>query len=56
MRYDEQKQGIGYLKQTFEEELGVKIKTFASPFINGDTVGVLKELGFTCIWGYNWNC
>lgn len=55
MPYEQQKQGISFLKEQFEAVTGQRIKTFACPFINGDTIRVLTELGFEVIWGYNWN-
>ena len=55
MPYQKQKTCISYLKKAYENVLGRPVTTFAAPFINGDTVRVLKEEGFTCVWGYNWN-
>lgn len=51
----EQRQGIGYLKSAFEAVLERPVTTFASPYVNGETVKILTELGFTCLWSYNWN-
>lgn len=55
MPYAEQRQGIAYLKGEYERILGRKVGVFACPFVNGDTVRVLRELDFTVLWAHNWN-
>lgn len=55
MNASDQKKAITYLKQKYEEVLGTEVVTFASPFFNNDTIKILKELDFACIWGTNWN-
>jgi len=55
MAYEKQRDCISHLKKRYEDELGMPVTTFASPFINNDTIRVFKEVGITCSWAYNWN-
>ncbi len=55
MNYDDQKKAITYLKKRFEEVLGTDVVTFASPFYNADTMKILKDLNFECLWGNCWD-
>lgn len=55
MNYEDQKKAITYLQKVFEDKLGRKVTTFATPFHNQDTIKIISDLGFTCLWGNNWN-
>jgi hypothetical protein len=55
LSYDDQMTALSYLKQRYDEILGQNTRALAVPWINGDTIKVMKELGMDVSWGYCWN-
>ena len=55
MSRDEQYRGISYLKREYERILGRSVNILACPFVNGNTIEVMRELNFRVLWAHNWN-
>jgi hypothetical protein len=55
MPYEQQKVALSYLKKRYDEILGQNTRTLASPWNNGTTIRVMKEIGLEIAQGYCWD-
>ncbi|MCL2815211.1 MAG: hypothetical protein FWD23_11485 [Oscillospiraceae bacterium] len=55
MEPEKQKKYIAAVKDSFEKELGMPVKTFATPFINAGTIRAYREIGIESVWAHNWD-
>ena len=45
---------LKFMSEDYKRLFGKDLKTFANAFIDHRTVKVMKDLGITNLWGYNW--